>query len=775
MSEASVATCQARLEEVDTRIDQFALALSAGDLENDAEFARTHAGRTASVQEANRQLELRHMSLFQLNARAQEHEQQLQALGKLWLLHGLVVEVQGALGSHHVTNSTQLGSTELEGVFFNLDKFGSKLASFREEFPSVLIVERLVEHHETLYDLAVQQVKHLFERFFPRPYTFVNPIAVEGQEVEYNGEFVAVFLQYAARGSSELVVALMLHAKQTEWDGALDACLVRHESYWHLEATEEAESWHYELQRVPAATPFVLAGYFDSVLSFIRFVNLLEDQPMRNFFLSKILRRLTEAVSHNVNRVISDPQLTLQLVEVVELSRRTNWALSIANSLRGDIVASLQELYMDWLADEYVDKVRTVFNDEAELREMFTRLVDAGGSAEDGAGGGDGAGTAAEAAANATGAGAGAGADTAKTDDGWGEWDDGWDEPPAATAAESPAAGGTAGGTAGGAVAAASDDEWDAWDDETNVKLAPPLPLKTVACKAAPGSPAGPTRFKVTAIPRTLLGVVLAFVRENPVLAGRGVPAALRVPLLITAIVSFSLITYPSLQNSFILYNDLSQLHRLLATSGAAGITPDAIAQLRNFAHTSWLKLKLDLLPYLTTITKGISLQHDDYVADGEFALDSATQTQLDALGEWFNKFADSATLEAENAARFSELLAFYIDYVHNWLVDSILLFDEITEYQLAKLALIIAAVRAITQPIAASKHLATKSLHRLDNVDYLISNHLKDIMERFYQGELFDLEAHELIAVITSVFVKSELRDGYIQEIIDIRNLDND
>jgi centromere/kinetochore protein ZW10 len=773
MSEASVATCRARLEEVDARIGQFALALSVGDLENDAEFARTHAGRSASVQEANRQLELRHMSLFQLNARAQEYEQQLQALNRLWLLHGLVVEVQGALGSRHVTNNPQLGSSELEAVFFNLDKLGSKLATFREEYPSVLIVERLVEHHEALYDLAVQQVKQLFERFFPQPYTFVNPITVEGEEVEYNGEFVAVFLQYAARGSSELVVALMLHAKQTEWDGALDACLVRHECYWHLEATEEAASWHYQLQRVPAATPFVLAGYFDSVSSFIRFVNLLENQPMRNFYLSKILRRLTDAVSHNVNRVIGDPQLTLQLVEVVELSRRTNWSLSIANSLRGDIVASLQELYMDWLADEYVDKVRAVFTDEAELREMFTRLVDAEGigGAEGGAGG------AAEAEVGAT----RLGPDTAKTDDGWGEWDDGWDEPPVATAAAAakpPVATSAAAAkppVATAAAVAASDDEWDAWDDETDVKLAPPLPAKAVAHKAASGRPAGATHFKVTAIPRTLLGIVLAFVRENPVLAGPELPTALRVPLLITAIVSFTLITYPSLQNSFILYNDLSQLHRLLATSGAAGITPDAIAQLRNFAHTSWLKLKLDLLPYLTTITKGISLQHDDYVADGEFALDGATRAQLDALGEWFNKFADSATLEAENAARFAELLEFYIDFVHNWLVDSILLFDEITEYQLAKLALIIAAVRAITQPIAAARRLAAKSLHRLDNVDYLISNHLKDIMERFYQGEFFDLEAHELIAVITSVFVKSELRDGYIQEIVDIRNLDND
>ncbi|CQB90288.1 Retrograde transport protein Dsl1 C terminal [Chlamydia trachomatis] len=44
--------------------------------------------------------------------------------------------------------------------------------------------------------------------------------------------------------------------------------------------------------------------------------------------------------------------------------------------------------------------------------------------------------------------------------------------------------------------------------------------------------------------------------------------------------------------------------------------------------------------------------------------------------------------------------------------------------------------------------------------------------MERFYQGELFNLETQELVNMIKSIFIQSELRDNYIQEIIEFRNM---
>ena len=66
----------------------------------------------------------------------------------------------------------------------------------------------------------------------------------------------------------------------------------------------------------------------------------------------------------------------------------------------------------------------------------------------------------------------------------------------------------------------------------------------------------------------------------------------------------------------------------------------------------------------------------------------------------------------------------------------------------------------------------AVESFHKLDNVVFLINNHLKEIKERFYDGEFFDLQTQELTALIKSVFVQSGPRDDLITEISEFRDM---
>ncbi len=102
---------------------------------------------------------------------------------------------------------------------------------------------------------------------------------------------------------------------------------------------------------------------------------------------------------------------------------------------------------------------------------------------------------------------------------------------------------------------------------------------------------------------------------------------------------------------------------------------------------------------------------------------------------------------------------------------------EEITEYQSTKLTNIIKSIQHIINTnlvLVDESNTSVAAYNKLNNVLFLINNHLKDIMEMFYQGEFFDLTTDELISIIESVFIKSDLRDNYIDEILDIRNVES-
>ncbi|CAH2354329.1 hypothetical protein CLIB1423_16S00188 [[Candida] railenensis] len=776
---------QSRLDEISGEIENYPYSISSVDVENDDKFRKSSSPvsstSSALYEDAQEEEELKSLSLFQLNAKMKEHEDNLESLNRLWLLRGLVQEIEGTL--HDAVEVC--GCVELESIFFNLVKLHTKLSEFREAHPSALIVDKLYEHHEKLYDEAIDQIRKLFHKFFPSVNTFINPIIVNDVELEYNGEFQSVFRKYTERNSSESVIGGLLHEKQLIWDKQLlNPFLVDHTHYLELKqevvAHLDCESIVYSVElREQRTDSFFNEDYFASLTNFIRFINLFEDQTLQNFYSSKISRNLTDVVSENVNELVlnNNSLLVDQLVDVIGLSKRTNWSLSIANSLNsesGMIIESLNHLYLDWLVDRYISKIRMFFNDEEELRKLFKNVssVDSGSTAK---------------------------VADSKTEEeeeksAWDEdWDnDGWNDGEDAEEKEDE--------KEEKEVAAEKeedDDEWDAWDEEIKLEDSPrkeKVPFKlskrssaSMSASSRPvASAVSQSTFLVTAIPSKLFDILSGYLQENQVQLSPSSLISSKIKILVTCIISFASITYPTLERSFILYNDLIYLHQLLAPLNFGGDN-DCINELVRFANTNWIKLKLDLLPNLRAITNKINLDHDDYIAkinldksEDDFQLDASATHQLNLLQDWLSKFLDSGTLLSENPTKFKELLSFFLNFVNDWIVDSIIAMDEITEYQSNKLTKILESIRQITLPIAAEHidHNAVfniKAFHRMENVNFLISNHLKDIMERFYSGEFYDFESNEIISVIRSIFVKSELREGYIQEIIDIRNIDNE
>lgn len=274
-------------------------------------------------------------------------------------------------------------------------------------------------------------------------------------------------------------------------------------------------------------------------------------------------------------------------------------------------------------------------------------------------------------------------------------------------------------------------EDWgDEWGDEDK-------PAKKVT--------KGKELVKVSKVPERLKSIIDEFKQEtNSALAD----------LILSAILSFSLISYPSLKESFLFYNDFIHLGNLVQSE-----------YLTASAESNWTQQSISNSNQLFKIL--LSYKVSDTETDFEEPVE---------IGQLF-KTLQSSQLKETNFDMFKTMVVQLLEIINNWLINTIIELNEITEYQSDKFSKFIMYVQSITtdnlkqinEPITV-----VTSSNKLNQTVILINNHLKDIMEHFYNGELFDYSTRELIKIIESIFIKSDLRDNCIREIEEIRNVDN-
>lgn len=113
-------------------------------------------------------------------------------------------------------------------------------------------------------------------------------------------------------------------------------------------------------------------------------------------------------------------------------------------------------------------------------------------------------------------------------------------------------------------------------------------------------------------------------------------------------------------------------------------------------------------------------------------------------------------------------------NYANTWVLDGILSSTELTEFQCEKFTLVLESLGEVEANVlrrlgSESNRLAT--YNKTKQAILLLNNHLNDIMEHFYQGDFFDFSTEELIQVLKSVFIASDLRENCIQEIFEVRS----
>ena len=155
--------------------------------------------------------------------------------------------------------------------------------------------------------------------------------------------------------------------------------------------------------------------------------------------------------------------------------------------------------------------------------------------------------------------------------------------------------------------------------------------------------------------------------------------------------------------------------------------------------------------------------------------LDDYNLNQLSLIYKWFQTFFESRQFRQTNFGKFEQLITELVDFANMWLIQLIFTIDDISENQCLLYSLLIDNLNNITIPILGEIGVSKSSIdsfNKANNVRFLLNNHLKDIIDRFYQGELFDLATGEMVNMIRSIFIQSEIRDNYINEIIEFRNM---
>ncbi|KAI5962589.1 DSL1 [Candida pseudojiufengensis] len=244
-----------------------------------------------------------------------------------------------------------------------------------------------------------------------------------------------------------------------------------------------------------------------------------------------------------------------------------------------------------------------------------------------------------------------------------------------------------------------------------------------------------------------------------------------------TSIKAISSNKYPSLKNSFLIYNDFSKLSNDLNDSS-----------FRQFADKMWdqvqiqfyqeLKILISSLNFEVEERETLEIEDEDEDPDDVKQLDDFNLNQLSYIYQWFKILFEEKSLKSTNFNKFKTLIIDLIEFCNNLVINTILELNDISEFQCTTISLIINNLNNITLSYLSSIEIGKdqiNSFNKLNNINFLLNNHLKDIMNRFYDGELFDLSTNELVKLMTIIFLKSEIRDNYINEIIEFRNMTED
>ncbi|CAH6722349.1 hypothetical protein CLIB1444_09S01618 [[Candida] jaroonii] len=723
---------QNRLSKINDEINEYHDSISSFSIIEDENFKNSLNDKSSN-------------SLTSLNENLKKYELQMKNLNDLWVVKGLIQEIEGVL-------HPDVDSTDLESLIVNVNKLKNKLASLND---NLLIKNELLMKYEELMNEISSLISTLFYKFLPSAREFHQVV----NDIQFD-QFMKI-IDELNEYSEKINLNDLVNDYKITWENIL----LKINKTNHLDESLEFHEGESSLD-----------SFFQSIINFTKFINMINLSSLKNLYQLKLSNKLINFISENIDSLINSPNENL--VKIIKDLNETHWNLSIELNL-SNMKEKLNSVYQNWLMENYIDKIRSKFKsydlkdtqlneikiniDKTRLAQMEERLsmmdqkLDRAMSEErgdeDGWDQGWGDKEDPDGTLNDT-------IDGDWNEDGWDEWDK----------EEQPSKGPTKSEPKTEESKNNEDDQWDSWEkeestgdnkadedgwddgwnewDDPEQKEAQAGPVKqsqpkanVASASAASQNMSTTTTIKISSLPNELMEILNDFQIES----------TQEIDLLVSTILSISSISYPPINQSFLQYNDLQFLGKNMGHRLFNRYSEMLIKQLQNqiFHELSQILQKLNI---------------DD---------ETSNQAIFDNLSNWYNDLFKN-DLSFTNFLKFKEIVHNSIDYICNFCVKLILKSNEITEFRSSKLTDIIQNFkRTFMERLSQLKETEQpESLNKLLNFEYLINSHLVEIIEKFYSGDFYNLSTDELVATIQLCFVKSDLRDNYINEIIEFRNI---
>lgn len=728
---AQLAENDARLRDASVRLLNMCTHASASDILDDIEYKKPDL-------ESSKKSEFAGLSLFQLNAQLQDTEAAISQLNDIWLTKSLIQEIRmlfNPVGDDHYL----CDKNELYSILLGIKKLKERVGALATKNLAISPALQACAHDLTR-DFSLQ-LKALLQVFIPSGnstnFTIRNQIDVNGSTFLFP-DYIKLTSEYEAFASTNDITE-ELNKNKAHWDLAILDRLIQKKNYLDMEATEHTST----IVLTDALPPrrFLSRNYFQSLRNFVAFINGLHNQTFKNYYSTKISNNLVEVVSENIKTFMDNKQqLTEELVETLDFFSKNGWNMPIRNTFNSldKILEGLQSLYVGWVTDKYINEVREVFNGPSydtnlsllkdvadEVQPMQSRGSDNWNQAGDD----------------------------------WNEegndWDDSWGSDDEKNNSE--VEGDKAESNAEEKSESEGDDwdeNWDdGWDDDTAASPVKPSKLskiKKVKPLMTKPSPSKQISIKYSQLPFKFSVILSKFAKESNNADPRDI---------LDTIGALGVVSYPPLDELFLLLNDFQRVK--------AGST-----HLNEVAEEAWDHVKQHLFDEITNIITNIDFSNRDSTPDygnDNSPTNLGSQTLKRLVGKQFDK-----QLAGTNTELFKVFIMELLNYINNLVLEIIVSSDEISEYQSEKYTNFIESLHQWEAEYLARVDEETVNLATYNKTKQaltLINSHLKDIMEYFYQGELYDFTTEELIKVIKSVFVPSDLRENCIGDIIEIRN----
>lgn len=772
---AQLAAHEAQIQELDSRISQFASSITPETILSDPAF---HDDQVDTSPYSS-------LSIYQLNQKQKEVDEGLNILNELWLVKALFTEIEVSFDPL-VSGSYVCDLDELQGIVTSLKKVEDKVALL--ESANLAINSSLRAQLAEVKSMFIEKLDHLFELFFPSTDT-VNAYVVVNENIEIRLSDYIAFCNSSAAQYADSYINDKIRTSKKLWESEFLIPLISGKITLEF-VTEGARN---TLNAAQSSSSNQLRPFFSSLLSFVAFINVIDLHPLKQFFSTMISNSLVEAISKNIEAFMNDKEeLSAELLRCVEQFTKTGWPMPLRNVFvsTDKIYESLQALYLNWLGDKYINEIRGVFSDSKfqsllaethvveEKREIaappsiavpqedfndrnlasgqtFAQALDFetsdntveqanddwneawGSDLEDDAGG----------------------VNKAQNDEN-DDWDDNWDDQHASKEDD-------------------WDDNWgDDWEDDepqetpkvdskplkSSYKSKPSIaqenPMGAIPAAnslmhsngdtfvATLSQPATSTIVETRSYLRSSVFSALAATLTNFESESDGADPQ----LLLDTILSLALVSYPPLTELFLLLNDLSGLEN---------------AYIIKKAGDEWLHTKQSLFNEVSTVV--IECTEFDDLNENE-----DVGKNLDKVTETLNRFFESDLLKT-NQSELKDFMVQLLNLINTVAIEQIYKNPEISESQSDNYTKFLQGLQYLESEALSKVGESVNKLvswPKVEQTIILLTHHLKEIMKYFYESKLYACSTEELINIIKSVFISSELRDQCIEEILEIRNV---